>query len=43
MSIPEIVVEAGTALVVASWILKRRAEEEALESELVPVPVRDRH
>ncbi|WP_255526998.1 hypothetical protein [Nodosilinea sp. LEGE 07088] len=42
MSIPEIVVEVGTALVVAGWILKRRSEEAALESELVPVPVRDR-
>ena len=39
----EIAVEIGTVLVVAGLLLKRRSEAEALEAELVPVPVRSRH
>jgi hypothetical protein len=42
MNTIDIFLEAGTALVVAGLILKRRAEEAALEAEPIPVPVRSR-
>ncbi|MGB3310767.1 MAG: hypothetical protein WBG32_07865 [Nodosilinea sp.] len=42
MSPVEILLEVGTALVVAGAMLKRRSEQAALEAEPIPVPVRSR-
>lgn len=41
MSIAGPLVEIGLAAVAAGLILKRRAEEAALEAEPIPVPVRN--
>lgn len=42
MTYIEILLEAGTALVVAGEILRRRSEEAALEAKPIPVPVQPR-
>lgn len=42
MSVVGPLLEVGIAAVAAGLILKRQAEEAALEAEPIPVPVRDR-
>ena len=43
MNVVGSLLEVGIAAVAAGLILKRQAEEAALESEPIPVPVRSRH
>ncbi len=38
----EILLEVGTAAVLAGLLLKGRSEETALESKPIPIPVRNR-